>query len=96
MSEHSGDWAQSGMIPARLSVRDSGVLDGTVQAPIAEQIDSMRFLPPIPGVGPVQAETLEVAVADGVLGKTDPQAAMEREAKRADQLMEKNLKSFGG
>ena len=39
--------------------------------------------------------SLEIAVADGVLGKTEPQAAMEREAKRATQLMEKNLESFG-
>ncbi|MCU1635122.1 MAG: transporter substrate-binding protein [Cryobacterium sp.] len=96
MSEHSGDWAQSGMIPARLSVRDSGVLDGTVQEPIAEQIDNMRFLPPVPGVGTVQAETLEVAVANGVLGKSSPEDSLKTEAKKATQLLEKNLKSFGG
>jgi multiple sugar transport system substrate-binding protein len=96
MSEHSAEWAQSGMIPARESVREEGALDGLVHAPIAEQIDNMRFLPPIPGVGSVQAETLEVAVANGVLGKNAPEEALKTEAKKATQLMEKNLKQFGG
>ncbi len=74
MSEQSGEWAGSGMIPARQSVRDSGVLDGTPQAPIAEQIDTMRFLPPVPGVGSVQTEALEPAVADVMLGRQEPEA----------------------
>jgi multiple sugar transport system substrate-binding protein len=95
MSENSGEWAQAGMIPARESVRES-VLEGTVQQPIAEQIDKMRFLPAVPGLGPVQAETLEVAVADGVLGKATPEEALTREAERATKLMEENLEKFGG
>jgi multiple sugar transport system substrate-binding protein len=96
MSEHSAEWAQSGMIPARASVREEGALDGLVHAPIAEQIDNMRFLPPIPGLGSVQAETLEVAVANGVLGKQTPEEALKTEAQKATQLMEKNLEQFGG
>ncbi|WP_308798272.1 ABC transporter substrate-binding protein [Agromyces silvae] len=96
MSENSGEWAQAGMIPARQSVRDSGVLDGTVQAPIAEQIDSMRFLPPVPGLGPVQAETLELAVSDAILGKASAEEALTREADRATKLMEENAERFGG
>lgn len=94
MSENSGEWAKAGMIPARESVRES-VLEGTVQQPIAEQIDNMRFLPAVPGLGPVQAETLEVAVADGILGKATPEEALTREADRATQLMEENLEKFG-
>jgi multiple sugar transport system substrate-binding protein len=96
MSEHSEEWAGSGMIPARTSVREGGALEGMPQAVIAEQIDSMRFLPPVPGVGTVQADTLEIAVADAVLGKASPEEALTREAKRADQLLEKNLQQFGG
>ncbi|MBE1878399.1 ABC transporter substrate-binding protein [Myceligenerans pegani] len=96
MSEHSGDWAQAGMIPARESVRTSGVLDGTVQEPIAEAIDTMRFLPPVPGLGTIQSETLEVAVADGVLGVRSPEAALSEESGRATSLMEENLARFGG
>lgn len=96
MSEHSGEWAQAGMIPARESVRTSGVLDGTVQEPIADAIDSMRFLPPVPGLGTVQGETLEVAVADGVPGTRAPDVALTEEAQRATTLMEENLARFGG
>jgi multiple sugar transport system substrate-binding protein len=95
MSENSGEWAGAGMIPARESVRSS-VIGGTVQEPIAEQIDNMRFLPAVPGLGPVQAETLEVAVADGVLGKASPEEALKREADRATKLMQENLEKFGG
>jgi multiple sugar transport system substrate-binding protein len=96
MSENSAEWVKAGMIPARTSVREGGALSGTAQEPIAEQIDIMRFLPAIPGVGTVQAETLEVAVANGVLGKEAPEAALKTEAKKATQLMEKNLQQFGG
>jgi multiple sugar transport system substrate-binding protein len=95
MSEHSGEWAGAGMIPARESVRSSGVLDGTAQAPIAELIDTMRFLPSVPGIGTVQAETLEVAVGDAVLGESEPKEAMSTATKRANQLMEDNAASFG-
>ncbi|WP_149203209.1 ABC transporter substrate-binding protein [Actinotalea subterranea] len=96
MSEHSGDWAGSGMIPARQSVRDSGVLDGAAQQPIAEQIDQMRFLPPVPGLGSVQAEALEPAVADATLGAQEPAAALTGAAEQATELMARNLESFGG
>jgi multiple sugar transport system substrate-binding protein len=95
MSEQSGEWAGSGMIPARQSVRDSGVLDGTVQAPIADLIDSMRFLPAVPGIGSVQAETLEVAVAEAVLGESDPAAALAKATETASKLMADNEASFG-
>lgn len=95
MSENSDEWAQAGMIPARTSVREGGALDGTVQEPIAERIDVMRFLPAVPGLGMVQADTLEVAVSDAVLGKAAPDEALTREAERATQLMEENLAKFG-
>ncbi|MBF0670964.1 MAG: ABC transporter substrate-binding protein [Salinibacterium sp.] len=96
MSEHSGDWAGSGLIPARLSVRDSGVLDGMVQQTIAEQIDNMRFLPPIPGIGSVQVETLEIAVSSAVLGQQTPEEALSSAADEAAELMEENEAAFGG
>ena len=96
MSEQSAEWAGSGMIPARQSVRDAGALDGLPQAVIAETIDSMRFLPPIPGIGGVQAETLEIAVADGVQGTTPPSESLKKAADTATKLMEDNKASFGG
>jgi multiple sugar transport system substrate-binding protein len=95
MSEHSADWAGSGMIPARLSVREGGALDGQPQAVIAEHIDAMRFLPPVPGLGGVQAEALEPAVANAVLGETDVQDALSKAADQATELMKRNRESFG-
>lgn len=96
MSEQSGEWAGSGMIPARLSVRESGVLDEVPNVVIAEQIDAMRFLPPVPGLGGAQAEALEPALSSAILGGTEPAAALENAAQQATELMKKNLESFGG
>jgi len=96
MSEHSADWAGAGMIPARASEREGGALDGLPQQAIAEQIDEMRFLPPVPGIGTVVTETVEIAVADGVLGGASPEEALRREGDRASQLLEENQAQFGG
>jgi multiple sugar transport system substrate-binding protein len=96
ISEQSGEWAGSGMIPARQSVRDAGALKGLPQESIADTIDSMRFLPPIPGIGQVQTETLEIAVADGVQGTTTPSESLKKAAATATQLMDDNKASFGG
>jgi multiple sugar transport system substrate-binding protein len=95
MSEHSADWAGSGMIPARLSIREDGALDGMPPEVIAEKIDTMNFLPPVPGLGGVQTESLEPAVADGVLGEAEPAEALKSAASKANQLMERNRESFG-
>ena len=45
----------------------------------------MRFLPPVPGLGDVQAQTLEIAVADAVLGKQQPADALKDAAGQGDQ-----------
>jgi len=95
MSENSDTWAGSGMIPARESVREEGALDGTPQEAIAEKVDSMKFLPSIPGLGTVQAETLEVGVDNAILGEQEPKEALSEVAAKASQLMEENQASFG-
>jgi multiple sugar transport system substrate-binding protein len=93
MSDHSAEWAGSAMIPARESERE-GAADFP-QAVIAEQIENMRFLPPVPGVGGVQTEVLEPAVANGVLGEEPPADALGGAASSANELMERNRESFG-
>ena len=95
MSRKSEEWAGAGMVPARKSVRESAGVTGQTQGPIVERIDEMRFLPPVPGLGDVQAQTLEIAVADAVLGRRSPQQALSEEAARATTLMEKNKAKFG-
>jgi multiple sugar transport system substrate-binding protein len=93
MSEHSADWAGSGMIPARESERDGA--QEFPQGVIADEIENMRFLPPVPGVGAVQTEVLEPAVANGVLGEQAPADALAEAASKANQLMERNREQFG-
>ncbi len=95
MSEKSGEWAGAGMIPARTSVREGSQVQQSTQAPVAEQIDNMRFLPPVPGLGDVTVQGIEVAVAEAILGRQEPAAALEAAARKADQLMEENRKKFG-
>jgi multiple sugar transport system substrate-binding protein len=96
LSKKSGDWAGAGMVPARKSVRDSAQVQSTTQAPIAAEIQDMKFLPPIPGLGDVQAQTLEIAVADAALQKQKPADALKSAADKATKLMEANKKKFGG
>ena len=56
----------------------------------------MRFLPPVPALGDVQAQTLELAVSEAVLGRLDPAEALAGAAERATSLMQANLRKFGG
>lgn len=96
MSEHSAEWAGAAMIPARTSVQEEGALKGTPQEPIASLLDNVRFLPAVPGLGQVTTETIEQAVADGVLGAQEPSAALEAAQAQATELMADNAESFGG
>jgi multiple sugar transport system substrate-binding protein len=84
------------MVPARKSIRETPEVQNSPQGAIAKQIDNLRFLPPIPGVGDVQTQTLEIAVANAVLGKQDPAAALKDAAGKATKLMEANKAKFGG
>lgn len=95
MSKHSADWAGAGMIPARTSVRTGDVVTSSTQAPVAATADTMRFLPPVPGLGDVQAQTLEIAVADAVLLKKPPATALRDAARKASSLMQENRAKFG-
>jgi multiple sugar transport system substrate-binding protein len=95
MSKKSADWAGAGMIPARKSVRETAAVTQATQGPVAEGIAEMKFLPPVPGLGDVQAQTLEIAVADAVLGKTPPADALKSAAGKATKLMQANQKKFG-
>jgi multiple sugar transport system substrate-binding protein len=95
MSKQSADWAGAGMIPARTSVRESADVQGTTQAPVAQQIDGMRFLPAVPGLGQVQTATLEVAVNEATLMKKSPADALREAAAAATEQMQANLEKFG-
>lgn len=95
LSKKSAEWAGAGMVPARKSVRDTGQIDKLTQGPIAKHIDDLHFLPPIPGLGDVQSQTLELAVAQAVLGQQSPANALKSAASKASKLMQENQKKFG-
>ncbi|MFD1507369.1 ABC transporter substrate-binding protein [Georgenia yuyongxinii] len=92
--ENSASWAAAGMIPARSQARESKDFLASPQAAVAEAIPSMRFLPPIPALGEVQAQTLETAVSNAILGVNEPQAALAAAAEQASALMQGNLRKF--
>lgn len=93
LSDQSAEWAGSAMIPARESEREGAA--EFPQAPIAEVIDAMHFLPPVPGLGGAQTEGLEPQIANGVLGEAPPADALGRAASQVTELMERNRESFG-
>ena len=91
----AAEWAGAGMIPARKTVRESADVTSMTQAPVAEKIDTMKFLPPIPGLGDVQAQTLEIAVNEATLLKSSPADALHKAATAASSAMQDNLKKYG-
>ncbi len=95
ISERSIDWAKSGQIPARNSVRESAEFkDLKVQSTLAEQLDHVVFPPSVPGIGDVTTPTYETAVNEVILGKKPTKAALDAAAKKADALLAANRKKY--
>ena len=92
--DNSDSWSAAGMIPARSAARQSPEFAESPQAALSDAIETMRFLPPIAAVGEVQVQTLETAVANAVLGRDDPQAALSAAAEQATAIMQGNLRKF--
>jgi multiple sugar transport system substrate-binding protein len=83
------------MIPARNSAREEAAYKDSVQAALAEQTENLRFLPPVAGLGEVTPETIEVAVAEGVLGNAAPEEALSSAQTKAQQLLEEVQQRYG-
>ena len=82
MSKHSAEWAGAGMIPARNSVRESA--DVTDDPGAGRRVDRHDALPAAgPGLGDVQAQTLEIAVNEATLLKRRAREALEDAAAKA-------------
>lgn len=94
LTEQSAAWSAAGMIPARNSAREAPEFTESPQASVAEAIPAMRFLPTLPGVPDVQAQTLEIAVSETILGLQEPEAALQGAAAQATQLLQANLRKF--
>ena len=95
ISQQSIEWAESGQIPARNSVRESQEFqDLPEQSTIAQEVPYVHFRPPVPGIGDIQPETYDQAVNEAVLRQSDPQTALDEAAERADQLLEENRQKY--
>jgi multiple sugar transport system substrate-binding protein len=96
ISEQSSRWSKAGMIPARNAAREEPAFTDSVQYGIKDQIDHLHFLPPVPGLGDVQPDTLEVAVNKAILGQSSVEDALSKAESDATELMQQNLQKFGG
>jgi multiple sugar transport system substrate-binding protein len=95
ISERSIEWAKSGQIPARNSVRESPEFAGLkVQSALAEQLPNVVFPPAVPGIGDVTTPTYETAVNEVILGKKQVKAALDEAAKKADAMLKANQQKY--
>lgn len=95
ISKKSIEWAKAGQIPARATVRESQEFKSLEeQATLAKQVPYVHFVPPVPGIAEVGLTTFERAVNEAVLLKTEPKAALDAAASRADQLLEENRQKY--
>jgi multiple sugar transport system substrate-binding protein len=96
ISDHSIDWAKSGQIPARNSVRESAAFKQLkVQSTLAEQLPYVVFPPSVPGIGDVTTPTFETAVNEAVLGRKSVEAALTEAAANADKMLAENKQKYG-
>jgi multiple sugar transport system substrate-binding protein len=97
-SDNSVEWAKAGQIPAKNSVRNSAEFKALdPQASIAPSVENAFFQPSVPGINDALAPgPLENAVAAVMSGsQSDPKAALDDAAKRADQVLADNKAKFG-
>src|SRR4028119_1546118 len=97
----AGGPRRAGRAPARPpaggrpAARGAPAYKESVQAALAEQTEHLHFLPPVAGLGEVTPETIEVAVAEGVLGNAEPEEALTPAQDKAQQLLEEVLQRYG-
>ena len=96
ISKQSIEWARSGMIPARNSVRQSAEFGQLTQATVAKDVDAMRFMIAVPGIGDVNTQTFQNAVAKATLLQQSPKDTLDQAAGQADKLLADNRTKFGG
>jgi len=96
ISERSIEWAKSGQIPARNSVRESAQFQQLqTQSALAEQLPNVVFPPAVPGIGDITIPTYEKAVNEAVLGRKSVQDALTEAASVANKMLEENRQKYG-
>ena len=95
ISERSIDWAKSGQVPARNSVRESPEFkELKVQSTLAEQLPNVQFPPSVPGIGDITTPTYETAVNEVILGKKQVKPALDEAAKKANAMLAANRQKY--
>ena len=90
------EWAKSGQVPARNSVRESAEFTALpVQSTFATQLPHAVFPPTVAGIGDVTTPTYELAVNEVILGKAQAKEALDSAAAKADQLLADNRAKYG-
>jgi multiple sugar transport system substrate-binding protein len=97
MSQRSFEWAESGMVPARIEVVESQEFaDLEAQQAFAAEIPYLVFGPSLPGIEDVRRTTLDLAIQKAVLGQASPEEALASAASQADVLLEENRQKYEG
>jgi multiple sugar transport system substrate-binding protein len=95
ISQHSEEWAKSGQVPARNSVRESQTFKSLQWQPVfAEEITYVQFTPPVAGIADVYTGSLDPAINEAVLLKKEPKAALDEAASKANQLLKENKQKY--
>jgi multiple sugar transport system substrate-binding protein len=87
-------WAESGMIPARKSARETEAFKKLPASGLAEEIPYVRFPRPVAGLADVRESTLDIAISQGLSGRKPVRAALDESAERADELLLDNYEKF--
>ncbi|HEX2177115.1 MAG TPA: ABC transporter substrate-binding protein [Nocardioidaceae bacterium] len=96
ISDHSIDWAKSGQIPARTSVRESAEFQQLeTQSTLAQQLPDVVFPPAVPGIGDITIPTYEQAVNEVVLGRKSVNEALTQAQSEANQMLAENRDKYG-
>ncbi|MVA76095.1 extracellular solute-binding protein [Auraticoccus sp. F435] len=92
--QNSLAWADAGMVPARASVREMPEFAEKEEVNIfAQQLDYVRFLPPVPGISDIATEWA-TATSNIVAGKKGVQEALDEAAQKANRILAENQKKY--
>jgi multiple sugar transport system substrate-binding protein len=95
ISTNSLEWAKSGKVPARASVRDSaGFKAVTELQPFAEELPYVHFPALAPGVSDAAAQ-IDIAVSNAILGKKSVADALHSAAQQANKVLKDNASKYG-
>ena len=96
ISQQSAEWATSGKIPAKKSVAEGAEFKALKEEySLAPEAEYVHLPPAVAGIGDALTE-LYNSVNLAVLLKASPQQALSDGAKKATQILQDNLKKYGG